>query len=282
MNTNDIIKVNLFDNNFLHSKDLIGVYTSTYIYPPTKIEWEYRHMNYDGITVFTDDMIMTSIVDQVKSNIKIAWLMEPPAINSSVYSNIINIEDKFDYILTFEENLLKRGNKYIKYIVGQSRIPDNIANFYEKNKYISMISSGKNMSYGHRYRGEIVKALHSKHNFDLWGYAFNNPFVEKTQPLINYQFNIAITNSKINNYFTEILLDCFRLGTIPIFWGCPNIGEYFNLNGMETFDTIEELDYILSNLKPYKEYLKGAKDNFFRCKEFIHTDDYIANILKKI
>jgi hypothetical protein len=72
------------------------------------------------------------------------------------------------------------------------------------------------------------------------------------------------------------------LGTIPIFWGCPNIGDYFNLDGMEVFNTIDELDYILSNLKPYKEYLKGTKDNFFRSIAYIHTDDYIADILKTL
>jgi len=89
-------------------------------------------------------------------------------------------------------------------------------------------------------------------------------------------------NSKLDNYFTEILLDCFRLGTIPIFWGCPNIGEYFDLRGMETFNGIEDLDDVLTNLKPYREYIKGAKENFFLCKEYLNTDDHIAKILKEI
>lgn len=277
-----MLKVNLFDNNFAHTKDLVGVYTSTYLYPPKRIEWIPRFMEFDGLTVFTDQMIFDPVVDQVKTKKKIAWLMEPPAIHPWVYDNIIVIEDKFDYILTFEENLLLRGPKYIKYLVGQSRVPDDIANFYEKSKHISMISSGKSISVGHKYRGEIVSKLHEKHNFDLWGYAFNHPFVEKIDPLIDYEFSIAVTNSRINNYFTEILLDCFRLGTIPIFWGCPNIGDYFNLDGMETFDTIDELDEVLTNLKPYKEYLKGAKDNFYRCMCYTHTDDYIADTLKTL
>lgn len=276
-----MIKVNLFDINFTHTKEIVGVYTSTYLYPPTKIEWEYRHMDYDGITVFTDSQIFNTVVDEVKSRLKVAWLMEPPAIYPWTYDKIISVEDKFDHILTFEKSLLERSPKYIKYIVGQSRVPDNISNFYEKRKHISLISSGKSMSDGHRFRGEIVSKLHSKYNFDLWGYAYK-PFKEKAESLIDYEFSIAVTNSRINNYFTEILLDCFRLGTIPIFWGCPNIGDYFNLGGMETFNSIEELDDVLTNLKPYKDYLKGAKDNFFRCKEYIHTDDYIANILKTL
>jgi hypothetical protein len=277
----EMIEVNLFDNNFTHSKSHYGVYTSTYKYPPKEIFWEYRHMNYDGITVFTDFYITDSLVDDVKSNLKIAWLMEPPAIHPWTYENIVKVEDKFDYILTFEESLLNRSSKYIKYIVGQSRVTDDVANIYDKNKHMSLISSGKGISDGHRYRGEVVDKLHSKYLFDLWGHA-HKTFEEKTEPLKDYEFSIAITNSRINNYFTEILLDCFRLGTIPIFWGCPNIDEYFNLSGMEIFNTIEELDYVLSNLKPYKEYLPGAKENFELCKQYIHTDDYIARILKKL
>lgn len=276
-----MVKVNLFDNNFSHSKGIVGVYTSTNVYPPSRIEWLYRHMEYDGITVFTDSEIFKSTVDRVKSRLKIAWLMEPPAIHPWSYEKITEVEDKFDYILTFDENLIKRSSKYIKYLVGQSRVTRDVANFYEKSKHMSLISSGKAISGGHRYRGEIVEKLHPKYNFDLWGYAYR-PFKEKTEPLIDYEFSIAIMNSRMNNYFTEILLDCFRLGTIPIFWGCPNIGEYFNLEGMETFNTVEELDDVLSNLKPYKEYLKGAKDNFFRSVAYIHTDDYIADILKTL
>lgn len=275
------MKVNLFDNNFAHTKDIVGALTSTYLYPPKTIEWTPRNMNFDGITVFTDDMIFDAVVDEVKSNLKVAWLMEPPAIHPWTYSNIIQFEHKFDYILTFEPTLLARGPKYIKYIVGQSRVPNDIANFYEKSKYVSMISSGKAISDGHRYRGQIVEALHPKHKFDLWGYAYK-PFKEKTEPLIDYEFNIAITNSKLDNYFTEILLDCFRLATVPIFWGCPNIGDYFDLGGMEVFDTIEDLDNILTNLKPYKEYKKGIKNNFFQSIAYIHTDDYIANILRTL
>jgi hypothetical protein len=260
---------------------MAGVYTSTYIYPPKNIEWEYRHMNYDGVTVFTDSMIFDQVVDEVKSRIKIAWLMEPPAIHPWSYENIINFEDKFDYILTFDETLLKRNPKYIKYIVGQTRVPDDIANFYPKSKHISLIASNKSMSHGHRYRYEVANSVASKYNIDLWGYAYKR-FEDKIEPLKDYQFSIAITNSKINNYFTEILLDCFRLGTIPIFWGCPNIDEYFDVRGMEIFNTIEELDNILQNLKPYEEYIEFAKTNFELCKQYIHTDDYIAEILKTL
>lgn len=277
-----MVKVNLFDQNFAHTKNLCGVFTSTYIYPPKDIEWVERKMEYDGITVFTDLFLNDSIVDNVKSRLKVAWLMEPPAIHPWIYSSIINIEDKFDYILTFDENLLKRGPKYIKYVVGQSRVPDDIANFYEKSKKISIISSGKEMSDGHRYRATVFNSIKNEFDVDGWGRGFGRPFDDKRDPLIDYEFSICILNSRINNYFTEILIDPIRFGTIPILWGCPNIDEYFDTRGMETFNTIDELTIILKNLKPWKEYARYAKINFELCKKYLHTDDYIANILKNI
>jgi hypothetical protein len=260
---------------------MIGVYTSTYLYPPKNIEWLDRLMEYDGITVFTDGFINDPIVDQVKSKLKVAWLMEPPAIHPWLYEDIIKVEDKFDYILTFESNLLKRSPKYIKYFVGQSRIEDDLANFYEKTKHISMISSGKKMSEGHRFRDDVYNVAR-KYGVDGWGYGLGKPFGHKKEPLIDYQFSICVLNGRIDNYFTEILIDPMRLGTIPILWGCPNVGDIFDLRGMETFSNLEELEYVLKNLKPYKEYLKGAKENFFRCKEFLHTDDYISRILESL
>ena len=275
------MKVNLFDNNFAHTQDILGCLTSTYLYPPKKIEWIPRQMEFDGITVFTDSMIFDPIVDQVKTKLKIAWIMEPPAIHPCTYDKITEFENKFDYILTFDSSLLKRGNKYIKYIVGQSRVPEELDKGYVKTKKVSLISSGKRMSDGHVYRSEVVNALHAKHNFDLWGYAYR-PFENKTEPLKDYQFSIAIMNSSLDNYFTEILLDCFRLRTVPIFWGCPNIGEYFDTNGMEIFNTIDELDYILNNLKPYEYYEKFFEKNISETRKYINTDDYIAEILKKL
>lgn len=283
-----MLNVNLFDNNFYHSKDHVGVFTSTYTYPPTKIYYIDRLMSYDGITLFTDDFIFDPVVDQVSSRLKIAWLFEPRCF-SNYYDRIIEIEDKFDYILTYDAELLKRGKKYIKYIVGQSRIPDQVAKIYPKTKGISMIASHKTTSEGHRFRHEIITALRHKYDFDVWGYGYRS-FEDKLEPLKDYKYSICVMNSSADNFFTEVLLDCFRVGTIPIFWGCPNINKYFTSNGMITFQSIEDLDNILGNIEYIKQKYGHYPDendyflskNFEDVKQYIHTDDYIATILEKL
>jgi hypothetical protein len=278
-----MLHVNLFDNNFYHSRDAVGVFTSTYKYPPKKIIYLDRLMKYDDITLFTDDFIFDPVVDKVESRLKIAWLFEPRCF-SNYYDRILEFEDKFDYILTYDAELLTRSSKYIKYIVGQSRIPDEVAKIYQKTKNISMIASHKKISEGHRLRHEIIKKLQPKYNFDVWGSGYK-PFGDKLEPLRDYKYSICVMNSSEDNFFTEVLLDCFRVGTIPIFWGCPNIGEYFNKFGIYEFYNMDDLDWHLQMIAMNSQGSETDNiimENFELTKKYIHTDDYIATILQKL
>lgn len=276
-----MIEVNLFDSSFIHTEKLVGYITCSDLLKPTKIKWINGLRDYDGVTVFTDNYIGNPIVKEINSKVKVAWLLEPRVIDSRTYNTITQIEDDFDYILTYDEELLKRGKKYLKYVVAQSRVSDEESGIHEKNKLVSMIASHKTISVGHRFRHQIVRELQGKHNFDLWGSGYKH-FTSKNDPLRDYYFSISVMNCKVNDFFTEVLVDNFRLGTVPIFWGCPNIGDYFDTRGIITFDTIEELDHILSNLtiKDYHDRLEYIGKNLTISKNYVSTDDIIADVIK--
>jgi len=74
-------------------------------------------------------------------------------------------------------------------------------------------------------------------------------------------FSIAIENASYETYFTEKLLDCFATGTIPVYYGAPNIGEHFNKDGIidlsEEFDVSDEIYY--SKMDAIKENLEKTK-----------------------
>jgi hypothetical protein len=53
------------------------------------------------------------------------------------------------------------------------------------------------------------------------------PPARKFEAFRDYQYSIVVENSRVRNYFTEKLLDCFLERTVPLYWGCPNILEYF-------------------------------------------------------
>jgi hypothetical protein len=48
----------------------------------------------------------------------------------------------------------------------------------------------------------------------------------------NYKFMICFENTSKTNYLTEKLVNAYYSGTIPIYWGCPNIADYINMNSI--------------------------------------------------
>jgi len=278
-----MLKVNLFDHEFSHTKELLGYITCSDTLKPLKIEWLNKLEVYNGITIFTDRFLCDPIVKSSHLGIKIAWLLEPPAIREFIYKDIIAQEDNFDFILTYDETLLKKNSKYIKYTVGQSRIPTSDSKIYFKDKKLSMIASNKITTVGHNFRHEIASKLSNKYSIDMWGSGYK-PFKDKAIALKDYHFSISIMNCKMNNFFTEVLVDNFMVGTVPIFWGCPNIEEYFDPRGIIVFNTINDLENILNNIseKDYYNRLKYINDNLIIAKKHISTDDTIADILIKL
>jgi hypothetical protein len=65
-----------------------------------------------------------------------------------------------------------------------------------------------------------------------------------------YAFTIAIDACNQNNCFSENLLDPIMVGCVPIHWGAPNIGEYLYECGFIHLNGVEDIETILSNLKP--------------------------------
>ena len=94
-------------------------------------------------------------------------------------------------------------------------------------------------------------------------------------------FHVAVENSKHNNYFTDKIIDCFCTKTVPIYWGAPYIGDFYDDRGIIHFEDENELVDIINKLKPQDYYdMKGFIDvnyqralensNFFkRIEEFI-------------
>jgi len=297
----DKIKVNLFDSltpenyfNFWETHNFSSEFE------PTLIKWIRRGTGrgvpeFDGVTVFTDKDLLSPWVDKVKSKYKVAWILECRDIHPFAYRNILMVEDKFDFIFTFDSELLKRGDKYIKNLIGTSRVSDTDAGIFKKDKILSLIASEKTWTRGHRLRHVIAKSLGNKYNVDLWGSGYkpfgkNNSGLSaaairegKEEPLKDYYFSITVMNGKYDNYFTETLVDVFRYGTIPIFWGCDNIGEYFNEKGILKFNNGPELVEILDNLTPqlYEEKLEFVRENFERAKQYVSMDDTFARNLKQ-
>lgn len=93
--------------------------------------------------------------------------------------------------------------------------------------------------------------------------------------LFETQFCIAMENCKQRNYFTEKLLHCFATLTVPIYIGCPNIADYFDVRGMLIADDVDEAIRMCNSLtaEKYAEMLPYLQDNKKKAEELLGTRD---------
>ena len=97
----------------------------------------------------------------------------------------------------------------------------------KKEKMMSCVSSNKSFLPGHKKRIDFVNKLKEADlGIDFYGRG-TNPIEDKWQALYPYKFSLAIENSSSPDYWTEKLSDCFMAYTIPIYYGCTNIDNYF-------------------------------------------------------
>lgn len=255
------------DDIFKHS------HSSSWYNHPSKFEWV-RKQNSEHL-VFTDYSVFE--VNNYDSKKKYAWLLESPDITSSSYVFIKNNYDSFDKIFTFDEELLSISQKFKFTPIGGCWIEELERKIHKKTKLISYIMSSKKNTEGHKFRHEIDKKIS---NVDKFG--FRKPIENKIEGLKDYMFSIVVENCRKNFYFTEKIIDCFITGTIPIYWGCPSINNFFDSNGYYTFDNIEELNSILTsiNLETYYNKLETIQKNFILAKNYLVADNLIYNYIK--
>ena len=88
--------------------------------------------------------------------------------------------------------------------------------------------------------------------------------------LFSSQFHITIESSSVINYFSEKLIDALITKTVPIYWGCPNIGDFFDIRGMiileEDTDTVEVCNTVTPEM--YEQMLPYIEDNYKRAREY--------------
>ena len=73
------------------------------------------------------------------------------------------------------------------------------------------------------------------------------------------------------------LIDCLITGTVPVYWGCPSIGDFFNKKGFIVVDSVNDVGEALSKITPelYQQMLPYIEDNFNKSKNYILSENYI-------
>ncbi len=212
---------------------------------------------------------------------KFGWILESSAIQPKIIYSVIQhakeLAKHYELIFTHDRRLLGLHPKF-KFCITNS-VPLVVeTKLHEKTKLCSMITSTKTMCPGHVYRLHWAARLQGK--VDLYGTG-HNPIPRKDPALAPYMFSIQMENDTYPSIFSEKITDCFATGTIPIFWGTPDIGTWFNEDGIIVLT--ENFDINSLSRELYESKRPAILDNFERVKKMITAEDYIfQNFLKPI
>jgi hypothetical protein len=256
------VAINMIGGGFYH--DICSSAGST----PELIEW--KKDNSANISIHIDYHIQSN-VDNTKLNF--GWLSESKTINPSLYkwceSNVEVLEQNFELIFTNDKSLLKLSPKFKLVIC--SAIPwVKQRGIFEKTKLVSMIASNKISCPEHELRKYVIDKF--KHDIDLYGRGYLE-IADKSLGLSDYYFSICMENLTYSNGYSEKITDCFATGTIPVYYGSPDIGEVFNEDGIIWLTE----EFSIKDLTPelYWSKIDAVRDNYQRAVNFPIAEDWI-------
>ncbi|MEN9571247.1 MAG: hypothetical protein RL172_2478 [Bacteroidota bacterium] len=159
--------------------------------------------------------------------------------------------------------------------------------FIEKSKKISVVSSNLTWLPGHKKRFALVNKLagHFKDKLAVFGKGIH-PVADKYDALAPYQYSIAIENSAVPGYFTEKITDCYLTHTMPVYFGCPDIDNYFDADTMlkidvENFEgTVQQIEQLLDE-DPYQQLLPLIYQQKQRYLSAYHIFNILPSLLQQ-
>lgn len=256
---------------------------------PSCFEWTDEDCS---IKVFIDGGILSGLDYSKKPNEKkIAWICESRSIFHLLHMPLDVWKEKLGHISSCYDYVFVSDRQWcglypnIKFCFAGSNFPwIKIPKFISrKEKLVSMVASPKQYTEGHKLRHKIAEKY--KNRLDLFGGAcdsprFGNlkaPWEQKHTTVLPYMFSIVVENDSYETYFTEKLTDCFASGTIPVYWGSPDISKYFNSDGI--INLTDEFDIDILNEELYYSKINAIRENYFAVKKMKIADDVLFGMI---
>ncbi|MBZ8117444.1 hypothetical protein KUD11_02165 [Roseovarius sp. LXJ103] len=159
-------------------------------------------------------------------------VLEPRVIHGGHMDLLQRAYGRFHKVLASDEALLGAIPNGVFFPAGGCWVPGWRDLERTKCRNLSLIASEKRSQEGHRLRHRMVDwARGSDVDMDALGRGYN-ALADKSEALAPYRFSVVIENIQERNYFTEKLVDAILCRTVPIYWGCPNIADFFDTSGM--------------------------------------------------
>ena len=178
------------------------------------------------------------------------------------YSCILGCkETKGNYVCLPAYIIYMLCNKYT--YIPCSTIPQNLVcavvsykDGIVRNKFLDSLEKHTHVVYGGGFRNNIGNALQGSYNSDNLIHFYKQ-----------FRFVITMENSEESHYITEKIINGFRAGVIPVYWGSPNAVQYFNKERFLQLkdDSDEEITSLIHTMMSMKsdEYLWRVNQPIF-------------------
>lgn len=179
---------------------------------------------------------------------RILMQLEPPVVMPYVFAHIDHLVASKIYDKMFFTSRLNRPQcLYFNYF--EHRAKNIISPYFDdpKTKYLMMVNSNvrphslSGELYGERLRA--IKFFSQFSDFDLYGFYWDLPvrhllyphygkyvnrswrgrISDKLKTVSEYKFSLCFENSIYPGWVSEKIFDCFAAGSIPIYFGAPDI-----------------------------------------------------------
>ena len=222
------------------------------------------------------------------SNINIMVLQEPNEY-FGYHKWVVENQEIFNVILSWSDLVLNNCKQAIYLPFGGTWFkPDQYEKKHNKEFKVAHLRGKLLKTYGQSIRHEIYDReneiiITPTKFFDVYGSRdiIEEARIGKEEVFGDCQYGVVIENTSHRGYFTEKILDCFLLKTIPIYWGCSNIGDFFNEDGIIKFGNTDEFVYITNSLKDgdYGWKTNAIEENYQLALKYVN---YPQNIVNKI
>ena len=228
--------------------------------------------NYDWLVVIDDlPKVIPDRIEILQCPVEntILVTMEPSSITK--YGKAFS--KQFHYVITNQDEKSRPHPNAIRSQTGNvwfyGKTYDEIVAVKEptKTKKISTVCSDKQQGHTiHKLRYDFTKIMEDKIP-ELVRFGKGFKWIEtKAEAIDDYEFHVAIENHYAPNVWTEKLADTFLGFAVPIYYGCPNIYDYFPKDSIILIDiydiegSIEKIKEIISTPGEYERRLPAIKE----------------------
>lgn len=199
-------------------------------------------------------------------------IVEPDVVHTKHLRLARLFHRRFFRVLTKNQALLAAIPNGRFLVFGSTFIQDIDRIDRHKTRSVSLIASAKRDWEGHRLRHRVVDYIRAEHlDVDVMGRGYR-AFADKADGLAPYRYSVVIENQREPSYFTEKLIDALLCDTVPIYWGAPDIAEFFDTSGMIICDSEADIQAALSRVSGHDYGLRAAAIAENRHRAILYAD----------